>query len=133
MEGLQNMINNQTVMLLEKSMGERLQIGVLYTVLGMAIVFAVLILISLMISLFKYIPKIQARFEGKTEKKIEDVDNNPVDNTIAQIQEREEQELMENLELVSVITAAIQAYQGDDVPEDGFIVRSIRKTNYGKR
>ena len=99
----------------------------------MAIVFAVLILISFLISLFKYIPKIQAMFEGEKED-IEDIANSPVDNAIAQIEESEEKELMDDMELVSVITAAIQAYRGENhIPKDCFIVRSIRKTNYGKR
>lgn len=136
MEALQKGINTQAVMLLEKSFAERLQIGVVYTILGMVIVFAVLILISFIISLFKHIPIIQK----KISKNNNATDISPVDKVIAQIEENEEKELMNDLELVSVITASIQAYrekqsQGRDpyVPEDGFLVRSIRKTNYGKR
>lgn len=34
-----------------------------------------------------------------------------------------------DLELVAAITVAIMAYMGDDVPEDGLVIRSIRKVN----
>lgn len=138
MEVLQKGISNQAVMLLEKSFAERLQTGVAYTILGMLIVFVVLIFISFLISLFKYIPRIQARLSRDKETK--DSVSSSVNRVITNIEENEEKELMEDMELVSVITAAIQAYreeeyQGTDlnVGEDGFIVRSIRKTNYGRR
>ena len=42
----------------------------------------------------------------------------------------EEEELVDDTELVAVIAAAIAAY--DDVPADGFVVRSIRKSNRRK-
>lgn len=138
MEALQKGISTQGVMLLEKSFTERLQIGVVYTILGMLIVFAVLIFISFLISLFKYIPRIQAKFSRN--KEAEDSTSNYVNRVISHIEENEEKDLMEDMELVSVITAAIQAYReeeyqgtGLDVGEGGFIVRSIRKTNYGRR
>ena len=82
-------ISAMTVVLTGNSLGEKFQSGIFYTVIGMAIVFAVLILISFLISLFKYIPKIQAMFEGEKED-IEDIANSPVDNAIAQIEESEE-------------------------------------------
>lgn len=40
-----------------------------------------------------------------------------------------ENDYSNDLELVAVITAAIMAYMGDDAPEDGLIIRSIRKVN----
>ncbi len=52
-----------------------------------------------------------------------------VDNTLAQIVSGEEAELVNNGELVAVITAAIYASMGDMVPEGGLVVRSIRKAN----
>lgn len=98
--------------------GEKMEKAGLNTLLGMGTVFIVLIIISLIISLFNFIPKIQAAFsKGKEDAKI-----TAVDNTIAQIVEKEEQE--DDLEIVAVITAAIAAasYGGSS---DDFVVRSI--------
>lgn len=50
-------------------------------------------------------------------------------NVFDQIAKSEEEELVNDSELVAVITAAIYASMGDAVPADGFVVRSIRKTN----
>ena len=99
--------------------GEKMQKAGLNTLLGMGTVFIVLIIISLIISLFNFIPKIQAAFA----KSKEDPKLVAVDNTIAQIVEKEEQE-EDGLELVAVITAAIAAasYGGSS---DDFVVRSI--------
>ena len=52
-----------------------------------------------------------------------------MDSVFEQIVQKEEAELVDDGELVAVITAAIQAYMGDSVPADGFVVRSIRKVN----
>ena len=40
-----------------------------------------------------------------------------------------EMDYSSDLELVAVITAAIMAYMGEDAPEDGLLIRSIRKVN----
>lgn len=98
--------------------GEKMEKAGLNTLLGMGTVFIVLIIISLIISLFNFIPKIQAAFD----KSKEDPKIVAVDNTIAQIVEKEEHE--DDLELVAVITAAIAAasYGGSS---DDFVVRSI--------
>lgn len=104
------------------SFGELMEKAALNTVLGMGTVFAVLILISLIISLFGFIPKIQAAF---AKKKTGDAPaKEAVDNTIAQIIEKEE--LSDDLELVAVIAAAIAASEGA-TSTDGFVVRSIRR------
>lgn len=91
----------------------------LNTLLGMGTVFIVLILISLIISCFNFIPKIQEAFAKKAKK--EDVKAEAVDNTIAQIVEKEE---ADDLELIAVISAAIAASEGA-TSTDGFVVRSI--------
>jgi len=96
------------------------------TVIGMGTVFAVLILISLVISGFKYIPNIQAAFSRKKEEPKEPVkETAPVPAASVQ-----EEELSDDLELVAVIAAAIAVSQGASTT-DGFVVRSIRraKTN----
>ena len=56
--------------------------------------------------------------------KQEEIKTKAVDNTIAQIIEKEE--LSDDLELVAVIAAAVAASQGAS-STDGFVVRSIRK------
>ena len=94
----------------------------LNTLLGMGTVFIVLILISLIISCFNFIPKIQAKFAKRPKK--EEVKSAAVDNTIAQIIEKEE--LSDDLELVAVIAAAIAASEGAS-STDGFVVRSIKR------
>ena len=105
------------------SFGEKMLKAALNTLLGMGTVFIVLIFICFIISGFSIISKVQARKEKKTsvEAKVE-----AVDNTIAQITEREE--LSDDLELVAVISAAIAASAGA-TSTDGFVVRSIKRAN----
>ncbi len=103
----------------------------LNTIIGMGTVFIVLILISFIISLFGYIPKIQAWFENR--KKKDEVKEVSIDNTIAQIVEMEqvEEDATDDLELVAVIAAAIAASEGA-ASTDGFVVRSVRKVGRRK-
>ena len=103
-----------------KTFGEMMINAALNTLIGMGTVFVVLILISLLISLFGIIPKIQAAMS----KKRENVQEKAVDNAVAQIIENEEQS--DNLELVAVIAAAIAASEGA-ASTDGYVVRSIRR------
>ncbi len=104
------------------SFGEKMAKAGLNTLMGMGTVFVVLILISLIISAFSLISKLQKKPSGAETKK------DAVDNTIAQISEREEEELSDNLELVAVISAAIAAAEGAS-GTDGFVVRSIRRVS----
>ena len=103
-----------------KTLGEMMINAALNTLIGMGTVFVVLILISLLISLFGIIPKIQAAMS----KKKENVQEKAVDNAVAQIIENEEQS--DDLELVAVIAAAIAASEGA-ASTDGYVVRSIRR------
>lgn len=99
------------------------------TVICLAVVFTVLIFISFLISLFKYIPKLEATL-SKKDKNTE-LAENAVVNTVSQIEvKEEEEELSDDLELVAVITAAIAASAGTST--DGFVVRSIRRSNNSK-
>ncbi|WP_251209200.1 OadG family protein [Acetatifactor aquisgranensis] len=97
----------------------------LNTLIGMGTVFAVLILISLIISAFKVIPKIQANM---AKKKSAPAEGSGVDNAVTQIAEQEAivEEETDDCELVAVIAAAIAASEGA-VTTDGFVVRSIRR------
>lgn len=92
----------------------------LNTLIGMGTVFVMLIMISLIISLFSFIPKIQAVFSKKEEAK-----STGIDNVVTQIAAQEETET-DDTELVAVIAAAIAASEGA-ASTDGFVVRSIRK------
>ena len=107
--------------------GELMENAALNTLLGMGTVFAVLILICFIISGFKLISKVENAMKNKKASKKE-IKEEAVNNTIAQIEEREE--LSDDLELVAVIAAAIASYEGTST--DGFVVRSIRKANRNK-
>lgn len=108
------------------TIGENLEKAALNTLMGMGTVFSVLILISLIISLFGLIPKIQKSMAASKENKNKTA-NDSVDNTIAQIIEKEENELSDDLELVAVISAAIAVYEGSTSTE-GIVVKSIKKS-----
>ena len=120
---------NQIVLLAtsvdEKSLGERMATAGLNTIMGITIVFLVLYLISLLISLLKYVNKLDAKKPKEQENAPLPVSNN----------NSGEENLANDLELVAVITAAIHAYeeaQGNPVPTNGLYVRSIRKVNRSK-
>jgi sodium pump decarboxylase gamma subunit len=109
------------------SLGEKMSKAAINTVIGMCVVFVVLILISFIISLFKYISVFEQKLkEGRSGAQ---KDTSSVDHTIAQIVQKEE-ELVDDLELVAVIAAAIAASEGTS--PDGLVVRSIRKVNKNK-
>lgn len=106
----------------DHSFGENMKNAGLNTLLGMGTVFSVLILISLIISAFGVIPKVQAKFNKKNNAA--EAKTAAVNNTISQIIEKEE--LSDDLELAAVIAAAIAASEGA-ASTDGFVVRSIRR------
>ncbi len=88
--------------------------AILNTILGMGVVFAVLIFISFIISLFKYLPGLLEN-RKKTELPASPVDLPP--------------ELPAgDPALAAVITAAIHAFLAEETIEtDSYIVRSIRR------
>lgn len=103
------------------SLGEKMKTAAMNTIIGIVVVFLMLILISFIISLFAYIPKIQQMFSKKKEPKA--IASVAVENTIGQI---EQKELVDDLELVAVITAAIAASQNTST--DNFVVKSIKRS-----
>jgi sodium pump decarboxylase gamma subunit len=109
------------------SLAEKMGRAGLNTVIGMGTVFAVLIFLTCLFSVFKVINKIENK--AKNNVIAPEIVSESVDNAIAQIIQKEEEEL-NDLELVSVITAAIAAYEG--TPADGLVVRSIKKSNKSK-
>lgn len=99
------------------------------TIMGITIVFLMLLLISAIISQFKHISKLEDKF---IKKAVIEPPAAPVIPSAPIEVEEEEEELADDLELAAVITAAIHAYeeeQGNEVPADGLVVRSIRKVN----
>lgn len=108
------------------TLGEKMEKAALNTVIGISVVFVVLILISLLIGCFKYINMAETAIKNRKAGKSADT-KEAVDNTIAQIVQKEEGELVDDLELVAVISAAVAAYTGTSA--DGFVVRSIKKSN----
>lgn len=109
------------------SFGEMMIKAALNTLMGMGTVFAVLILISLLISCFNFIPKIQAKFSAKEKAPVQTAAPVPVAAAPVAVEEN----LTDDLELVAVISAAIAASEGA-VSTDGFVVRSIRRANTSK-
>jgi len=104
----------------EYSFGENMQKAGLNTLLGMGTVFAVLILISLIIGCFGFIPKWQAKFAKKPAV----AEARP--SAVAETAPVAEEDLTDDCELVAVIAAAIAASEGA-ASTDGFVVRSIRR------
>lgn len=118
---------NSMVVNVNYTMGEKMTNAALNTLLGMGTVFIVLILISLIISCFSLIPKIQGLFAKK--EKVSETEKS-VDNTIAQIVAAEE---ADDTELIAVISAAIAAYEAaNGGSSDGIVIRSVRKVNRNK-
>lgn len=105
------------------SMADKLADAGINTLLGMGTAFAVLILISLIISLFPLIGKL-----GKKQPAPAPAKAAPAVEVV------EEEDLSDDEELVAVIAAAIAAYEGStSASGDGFVVRSIRKRRSGAR
>ena len=108
----------------EYTFGEKMERAGLNTLIAISIVFSVLFLISILISSFKFINKFEKKKSSRHEDRTDSIQ--AVDNTITQIIQKEVNEI-NDLELVAVITAAIAASEGTS--SNGFVVRSIRKTN----
>lgn len=105
------------------TLGEIFKKAALNTVIGMGTVFCVLIFISFIIGLFKYIPAIQEKFAKKsiTQENVA---------VIETIKDEPEEELADDSELAAVIMAAIyasMASEGKAISKDGLVVRSIKR------
>lgn len=97
-----------------------MQTAVSNTIMGVSIVFFVLVSLSFLIYLFRFIPMLE---EKLTKKKIAE----PVKQEVP-VEVPVEKELVDDLELIAVmITAAIAASEGKDPRQ--YIVRSIKKVH----
>lgn len=105
------------------TMGDLMAKAAVNTLLGMGSVFAVLILISLIISSFSIISKMQAK---TADKKSGQTAQSDAAAQTSPASAQEDEELADNCELVAVIAAAIAASEGA-ASTDGFVVRSIRR------
>ncbi len=92
------------------------------TIVGLVIVFVALIFISFVISLFKFVNKLD-----KTSVQKDDLAAQAITNATSQIAAAETQ--IDNFELVAIVTAAISEFeeaQGNYF-KDGIVVRSIKR------
>lgn len=102
--------------------GEKMSKAGMNTLMGMGTVFLVLIFISLLIGCFKYINTFEKKMKDKAAAAVSAPA--PAAPAPAAVPEAEE-ELVDDLELVAVITAAIAAATGSST--DGLVVRSIKR------
>lgn len=113
----------------EYTLGERMEKAVFNTLMGMGTVFLVLIFISVLIGGFRYIGKFEEKMKGKAQEAA----SKPIPEAPAPVaaqDAQEEEELVDDLELVAVITAAIAASTGSS--PQGLVVRSIKRAPAGK-
>lgn len=106
------------------SKGEIAKKAALNTLIGMGSVFAVLILLAFIISLFKYVSVFENR--GKSKKDVAEKAAAPAPAPVAPAAPAP----TDDLQLIAVITAAIAAAEGTST--DGFVVRSIKRRSNNK-
>ncbi len=102
------------------SLGEKMAKAAMNTVMGLAVVFIMLIFISLIIYCFKFVHEAEERAAAK--KKV--AEPAPAPAPAVAVEEAVEEE-EDDLELVAVIAAAIAASEGTD--PNGLVVRSIKR------
>ena len=107
----------------EYTMGENMSKAFMNMVMGMGTVFLVLIFISWLIGCFKYIGKYE-KSHPHPPAPLKTKPSAPAKAPAAK------ENLVDDLELVAVITAAIAA--SSDTPADGLVVRSIRRASGNK-
>lgn len=105
--------------------------ALLNTVIGMGTTFAVLILISFIIYLLRFVPKLLAGNKNGKEKKEEAVQAvEPSPASVVQTTPAANPDT----QLVAVITAAVAAYMTEEsgvpVSADGLVIRSIKKRTF---
>lgn len=107
--------------------------ALLNTLMGMGTVFIVLIFISLIISLFVYVPSLERNFKSFTrrlkggKKKKSPTEDAPAKAAPKRPVLEPEEELADDNELIAVIMAAIVASEGGAVSADKLVVRSIKR------
>ncbi len=107
------------------SLAANMQRAGMNTLMGIGIVFLMLLFLSFVIGLFKYIEKFQNVGKKKAVEEAPKAEEAPAP-AIAQ-SEAADEDFADDLELVAVISAAIAAYE--NTSGDSFVVRSIKKSN----
>lgn len=113
----------------EYSMGEKMVKALYNTLMGLGTVFAVLIFIIFIISLFKHINTFENRMKARPEAAVLAAEPVPAEPVPAEPVPAEP-ELVNDLELVAVMTAAIAASQNTST--NGLVVRSIKRASGAK-
>ena len=113
---------------IDYTLAEKMEQAGLNTLMGLGIVFCMLAFLSFLISQFKRISGLEAKMNNQPE-----APKAPAAPVVpaAAPEPEEEEELAGDEELVAVIAAAVAAYEGS-ASTDGFVVRSIRKSNNNK-
>ena len=107
------------------SLAANMQRAGMNTLMGIGIVFLMLLFLSFVIGLFKYIEKFQNVGKKKAAEEAPKAEEAPAP-AIAQ-SEAADEDFADDLELVAVISAAIASYE--NTSGDSFVVRSIKKSN----
>ena len=107
------------------SLAANMQRAGMNTLMGIGIVFLMLLFLSFVIGLFKYIEKFQNVGKKKAAEEAPKAEEAPAP-AIAQ-SEAADEDFADDLELVAVISAAIAAYE--NTSGDSFVVRSLKKSN----
>lgn len=107
------------------SLAANMQRAGMNTLMGIGIVFLMLVFLSFVIGLFKYIEKFQNVGKKKAAEEAPKAEEAPAP-AIAR-SEAADEDFADDLELVAVISAAIAAYE--NTSGDSFVVRSIKKSN----
>ena len=117
-------IISKTTLLSSNSASDIVDINTLfYAVVALAVL--------LLIMLITYFTSIKPNLKGNSSDQNRAY-NTAANHTAAQSLNNEQENLVNDSELVAVITAAIYASMGGEVPADGLVVRSIRKVNSKK-
>ena len=111
------------------SMKEKMLDAVMNAIVGLATVFIMLIFLSFVISLMKYVPKLEAALTKKKDSNqaVPAQEDNIAAVNSAPAPAPVQEELADDGALVAVIAAAIAA--AENTSTDSFVVRSIRKSN----
>lgn len=107
------------------SLAANMQRAGMNTLMGIGIVFLMLVFLSFVIGLFKYIEKFQN--VGKKKAAEEGTESRRGTCTGNRQSEAADEDFADDLELVAVISAAIAAYE--NTSGDSFVDRSIKKSN----
>lgn len=127
------MTNIKFLVTLTATLGDRMKQAGLNTIIGMVVVFVLLIIMAAIIYLFKFLPQAKVKGVAKDKKASNSKQSKTSKSIVKPTDMSTTMQETNNTELVAVITAAIMASmseEGIEVPEDGLVIRSIRRKNH---